>query len=99
MRKLFAYIVKYQKALHTSLLVGGTNFWVTLVFLTLAAQVHDRDNSEKDFSKEILTVSYYFPNTLLLLPLLSGILTDQVGPLSIFKYLNVTLIIGILIFI
>jgi len=87
----------YWKVLSCSFSSATAIYWFGTVIHTFRKEFQDEKVIET--LVQIITVSLYFPNTFLLLPVLGGIMIDYIGVIPIFQFLNIANVIGAGVFI
>jgi hypothetical protein len=96
---LKAFIKKYQKAFFCTLIFANCNYWLYESMTVIEYVDTGKPQEAIQTDRDTLIVSYLFPNTLILLPMLGGILIDYMGPITALKYLVFILFIGSVILI
>ena len=87
----------YWKVLSCSFSGATAIYWFSEI--SYAFQKHFDDEETIETLVQVITVSLYFPNTFLFLPILGGVMIDYIGVIPILQFLNMAYVIGAAMFI
>ena len=92
-----SFFKRYSRAIICALVCANADYWL-YELLKLGNLIVTKDLTAITV-KDTFTGSFLFPNSILFLPILGGMLIDYIGVIPVLRYLTITLLIGAVILI